>query len=299
MDDEIEYQLPQLFAQAADRIEPPVGQIVAASIARGRRNRRRRTAVSACAAVGVLGLTAGAVIGVQHLGIGAASHGSGPALADGASRRAGTASSMPTASVLPPTAQESASAAASARVHASALSVSSAPVAILTTGAQSGTGLLTRLLSGYGLTAAGDAPNGAIGVADLVYDDGHGPAEVIASVQRYTPALARDHAFTCVNFGAADSVSRPSGAPEPSCTQTRTADGLSEYLVVTSDDAAGFYDYQVNLFTSDGLVVALDAGNGVPDGASVSVTRAAPPLSLAAMQAVVADPAWLAYRDAG
>jgi hypothetical protein len=296
VDDEIEYQLPQLFAQVAGHIEPPVEEILAASIARGRRSRRRRTAVSACAAFGVLGLTAGAVIGVQRIGIGTAAHGRGPALAGGAAHRSGTASS-PTGSARPPTTDQPDAAAASARAHASALSVSSAPVTVLSTGPQSGTALLTRLLSGYGLHSAGDAPNGAVGVADLVYDDGHGRSEIIAWVQRYTSELARDHAFTCVNFIAADSGARPSGAPEPSCTQARTADGLSEYLVVTSDDAAGFYDYQVNLFTSDGLVVALDAGNGVPDGANVAVTRAAPPLSLAAMQAVVADPGWLAYRD--
>lgn len=297
MEDEIEHQLPQLFAQAADGIEPPVEEILAASIARGRRGRRRRTAVSACAAFGVLGLTAGAVIGVQRLGIGDAAHGSGPALAGGAAR-SGTASS-PTGSARPPTAGQPASAAASARAHASALSVTSAPVTIVTTGAQSATALLSRLLAAYGLHAAGGAPNGAIGVADLVYDDGNGRAEIIASVQRYTAPLAHDQAFTCVNFNAADSAARPFGAPEPSCTQTRTADGLSEYLMVTSDDAAGFYDYEVNLFTAGGLVVALDAGNGVPDGAGVAVTRSAPPLSLAAMQAVVADPGWLAYRDAG
>ena len=55
MDDYIEKQLPQLFEQAAARLEPPIEEIVAASTALGRRRRRRRTAGKACAAVGIIG----------------------------------------------------------------------------------------------------------------------------------------------------------------------------------------------------------------------------------------------------
>lgn len=107
---------------------------------------------------------------------------------------------------------------------------------------------------------------------------------------RYTPELAGFHAYTCANFISADAGIRPSGAPRPSCTKTSSAGGQTEYIVVTSDDSSGFYDYEVNLFTSNGLVVALDAGNGVPQGATVEATRALPPLSLEQMRAVVSDP---------
>ncbi|HEY3866755.1 MAG TPA: hypothetical protein VGM10_00315 [Actinocrinis sp.] len=72
-----------------------------------------------------------------------------------------------------------------------------------------------------------------------------------------------------------------------------TPDGQSEYLIVTGTDSAGFYDYQVNLFVTDNLVVSMTVGNGVPDGKSVDVTRAIPPLSQGQMRVIVGNSGWL------
>ena len=287
MDDDIEYQLPQLFERAAARLEPPVEEIVEASTVLGRRRRRRRSAGAACAAVGVLGLTAGVVLGVQRLGIGGAPGGGAVAAAGPARGPSRTPATRP-GTARPPTTGGAA---------ASALSVSGSAVSATSTAPQTAEQLLSRLLSGYGLHAVGPQAD-PIGVADLVYDDGSGRSELIVSVLRYTAQLAGFQAYTCANFISADAGARPAAAPKPSCTKAKATGGLTEYLIVTADDKSGFYDYEVNLFTSNGLVVALDAGNGVPHGATVEVTRDLPPLTLAQMSAVVADPGWLAYRDA-
>jgi hypothetical protein len=163
-------------------------------------------------------------------------------------------------------------------------------------GHQVGAPLLTQFVSVYGLHAVRQNST-SIGVADFIYDDGHGQSEIMVSVRAYTAVLKSSNAYTCINFNTTDAGPRPSGAPIPSCTTVTTIDGHVEYVVVTSDDGSGFYDYEVSLFTTNNMVVSLDAGNGVPQGANVDVTRAVPPLSLSDMQAIVADPAWLEYVD--
>ncbi|WP_157436266.1 hypothetical protein [Actinospica robiniae] len=305
MDDYIENQLPQFFEQAAAHLEPPVEEIVAASTVLGRRRRRRRTAGSACAAVGMIGLTAGLVIGMQRFGISGAPRG-GAVAAGGESRGPSMTPATPPGTARPPTTGSPVSVPSVSGSPASALSISapsvSGPSVSSSTGSvtpstpQSAPELLSRLLAAYGLHEVGPQVN-PIGVADLVFDDGHGQSDIIASVVRYTPQLASDHAFTCVNFDPTDAGVRPSGAPKPSCTKTSSAGGQTEYVIVTTVDGSGFYDYEVNLFASNGLVVALDVGNGVPQGGTVDVTRALPPLSLDQMRAVVSDPGWLAFRD--
>ena len=280
--DDIENQLSTLFETAAAQFEPPVEEIVKVSTRLGRRRRARRNTAMVTAAVGVVGLTAGVAFSVQRFGIG----------------------SMPPTAVAAsqPKADRSASAPATPHPSSSANTTAAAPLtsglvrSTPTSGPQVGAPLLAQLLSGYGLHAVRQNST-SIGVADVIYDDGHGQSEIIVSVRAYSAALKSWNAYTCANFSTADAAQRPAGAPAPSCTSVTTSGGHVEYVVVTADDGSGFYDYQVNLFTTNNMVVSLDVGNGVPQGATVNVTRAVPPLSLAEMQAIVADPAWLDYSD--
>ena len=281
--DDIENRLSELFETAAAHLEPPVEDIVRVSTHLGRKRRARRNTGMVAAAIGVVGLAAGVAFSVQRFGIGSVPSGDAAA---------GRPRADQSASVLAATPRPSSPAGTTAAVPlASGLELSSPD-----SGPQVGTPLLTQLVSGYGLRAVRHNST-SIGVADVIYDDGHGQSEIMVSVRAYSAALRSWNAYTCADFSAADAVQRPSGAPAPSCMSVTTADGHVEYVMVTADDGSGFYDYEVNLFTADNTVVALDVGNGVPQGATVDVTRAVPPLSLAEMQDVVADPAWLEYID--
>jgi hypothetical protein len=270
--DDIENQLPGLFETAAAHLEPPIEEIVRVSTRLGRKRRARRNTAMVTAAVGVVGLTAGVAFSVQRFGIGG------------------------TPSAATPHPGSSTSTTAASSMSAAAPSTSRLVRPTPTSGPQVGAPLLTQLVSGYGLHAV-QRNSTSIGVADVIYDDGHGQSEIIASVRAYSAALKSSNAYTCANFSTADAVHRPAGAPAASCAKVTTTDGHVEYVMVTADDGSGFYDYEVNLFTADNMVVALDVGNGVPQGATVDVTRAVPPLSLAEMQAIVANPAWLDYSD--
>lgn len=295
--DDIENQLSELFEKAASRLEPPVEDIVRVSTHLGRKRRARRNAGTVAAAVGVVGLTAGVVFSVQHFGIGSVPSGTVAAGQPTADHSASIVATPHPSSPATTTAASSTTPAGSA--------TSAVPLTTLTTGLapstpqsgpQVGAPLLTQFVSMYGLHAVRQNST-SIGVADFIYDDGRGQSEIIASVQAYTATMKSWNAYTCVNFNATDAGPRPSGAPTPSCTTVTTIDGHTEYVVVTGVDGSGFYDYEVNLFTSNNMVVSLDAGNGVPQGATVDVTRALPPLTLSDMQAIVADPAWLSYVD--
>lgn len=302
---DIENQLPQIFEAAAAGIEPPVEEIIAAGTALGRRRRLRRATGMAFASVGVVGLTAGVVLGVQRFGIGTGAGGRGPVNAAGAAHSTGLPSGTSPGTARPPTetpatqtptAGSSPQGTAASSALNSASTTSATPTSSAASGHEAATGLLSKLLSGYGLSPVGTS-NAPIGVADLVYDDGRGPSEIIASVVQYTAQMATENDYTCVGFISTDATARQPGAPQPSCTQQSAANGDAEYVVVTADDGSGFYDYEVNLFTPGGVVVALDVGNGVPRGATVEVTRAVPPLTLAQIEKIAADPAWLKYRD--
>jgi hypothetical protein len=292
--DDTENQLSTLFEQAAAQIEPPVEDIIRISMLLGRRRRARRTAWAVAAAIGAVGLTAGAVVSVPRLGIGSEPAGNAAAAQPSADRsvRVLTPSATPSAGV--PSSSSLAGTSATAVAPPSTGIVRSTPGS----STQSAAALLTQLVSGYGLHVVSQSST-PIGVADFVYDDGHGQSEVIASVETYSAQLKSENAFTCANFDSTDAKQRPAAAPAPSCTKVTAAGGHAEYVVVTADDGSGFYDYQVNLFPSDNVVVSLDAGNGVPQGATVDVTRTVPPLSLAEMEAIVADPAWLDYVNQG
>lgn len=292
--DDIENQLSELFETAASRLEPPVEDIVRVSTQLGRRRRARRNTATVAAAVGVVGLTAGVVFSVQHFGFGSVPSGTVAAGQPTADHSASIVASPRPGSPGSTTATRS-----TTQVSSTTSAVSRTTGLVPSTpesGPQVGAPLLTQFVSVYGLHAVRQNST-SIGVADFIYDDGHGQSEIIASVRAYSAALKSWNAYTCVNFNTTDAGSRPSGAPIPSCTTVSTIDGHTEYVMVTGDDGSGFYDYEVNLFTTNNMVVSLDAGNGVPQGANVDVTRAVPPLSLSEMQAIVADPAWLEYVD--
>ena len=294
--DDIENQLSELFEKAASRLEPPVEDIVRVSTHLGRKRRARRNAGTVAAAVGVVGLTAGVVFSVQHFGFGSAPSGTVAAGEPTADRSASVvATPRPSSPAGTAAARSSALASSTTTVSLTTLTTGLAP-STPESGPQVGAPLLTQFVSVYGLHAVRQNST-SIGVADYIYDDGHGQSEIIASVRAYSAALKSWNAYTCVNFNTTDAGPRPSGAAAPSCTTVTTIDGHIEYVMVTGDDGSGFYDYEVNLFTTNNMVVSLDAGNGVPQGANVDVTRAVPPLSLSEMQAIVADPAWLEYVD--
>lgn len=302
--DGMEDQLAALFEKAAAHLDPPVQDLVAAGTWLGRRRRARRTMAMTAASVSVVGLTVGVVLGVQHLGTGPAppnpsAIAAGPpttAHSTGAPTTAPATANATVSTTTPTTATTAPSPSASASTKAAVAPTTAPASPTLVSGREAGIPLLTQLISGYGLHLVQQSAN-PIGIADAVYDDGHGQSELNVSVQAYTAMLKRENAYTCVNFSGVDEVPRPAGAPEPSCTKVTTADGHVEYVIVTADDGSGFYDYEVNLFTGNNMVVSFAAANGVPHGATIDVTRPVPPLSLTEMAAVVADPAWLGYLD--
>jgi len=275
--DEIEHQLSELFEAASSRLVPPVEEILETSTALGRRLRRRRTAVTATAALGVVGIACGVAFGVNHLGID--THARVTAAEPQATDRAASASALPSTP-----SRTSASAAGTV--------VGAAP----NRSPQAGVPLLEQLLAAYPgrVDPVGSA---SIGVADVVYDDGHGAVEIIASVQNDTATMRSEGAFTCDDFIGIDEGRRPADAPAPSCTQKIVSGGRPETVIVTANDGAGFYDYEVSLFATDNLVISLTVGNGVPQGSTVDVTRTVPPLTLAEIEGIVADPGWLGYYD--
>ena len=125
------------------------------------------------------------------------------------------------------------------------------------------------------------------GAADAVYNDGHGAAQLSVSTS------SRPSGVTCANWlGGVDEGTRPAGATPVSCAEVTLPDGDHRLTVVTGVDGSGFYDYEVTLTRTDGTIVIAVVGNGVPEGATVDVTRAVPPLTLAQLQAIAADPAW-------
>lgn len=280
---DIEQQLSELFERAASRLEPPIEEILEASKVLGRRRLRRRNIAMTATTVAVVALTVGAVLGAMRLApdgqADLTTAGNPPTRVDASPSTTPRARPSITPSTVP------------RRTAGDA--VSTAPL--------SGKALLQQMLTMYGGHAIGDAP-GKFGTADVIDDDGHGNAQVSVTVTKLIPVALSDHDYTCANFTAAaalDSVKRPAGTLPPSCTRTTTSAGRPEYLTVTSNDSSGFYDYEVSLFVTDDLVVSLEAGNGIPLGATVDVTRTDPPLTLAQMQAMVADPAWPGFATTG
>lgn len=284
---DIEQQLSELFERAASQLEPPIEEILEASKALGRRRLRRRNIAMSATTVAVVALTVGAVLGAIRLApdgqADLTTAGNPPTKVDASPSTTPSARPSITPGTTPSTVPS----------RAAGNAVSTAPL--------SGKALLQQMLTTYGGHAIGDAP-GKFGTADVIDDDGHGDAQVSVTVTKLIPVALSDHDYTCTNFTAAaalDSVKRPAGTLPPSCTRTTTAAGRPEYLTVTSNDSSGFYDYEVSLFVTDDLVVCLEAGNGIPLGTTVDVTRTDPPLTLAQMQAMVADPAWPGFATTG
>ena len=127
------------------------------------------------------------------------------------------------------------------------------------------------------------------GAADAVYQDGHGEAEISVTAFQHS----RIATTTCATWtGGKDEGPRPAGATPVSCATVRLPNGDTRTTLVSGADEHGFYDYEVTLARTDGSIVIATAANGVPEGADVVVTRAVPPLTLAQLQALAADPGW-------
>jgi hypothetical protein len=290
--DDIDDRLSRLFESAAAQVRAPVEEILETSTALGRRRGRRQSFAMAAAVVGTIALTAGAVLGLQKYGTeGGDAHtvaAAVPTRTDAADRARASAQALHP----PPSAADSTTGTSTTAAEASAAGAASGATA-----PRSGAALLTQLLAGYGTQVERSSPD-TLALADVVGNDGHGDAETSIRVETLTPELLSQHVFTCTNFIGRDASQRPPGAPAPSCVESTTSDGRTEYVIVTADDAAGFYDYEVTLYVTDNLIVSLESGNGVALGATVDVTRDLPPLTLAQMEAIVADPAWPGYAAA-
>jgi hypothetical protein len=297
---EFEDELTELFDSATATLRPPIDEIVERSTAQGLRlHRRRRNTKVALGACGVTAIVCGTALGVVHEYPGASS----AVAVTGARRTPGTASASPvaptgvasTASQAPGTDAPS----PSTTTYQSPTTLSTPTASVGPTGA-SGDGaaggatdyeLLKSLLpAGADLTPMPYDWGGVVpGAADAVYDDGHGKS----AISVMTASSSQAPAFSCSSWaGGQDEGRRPVGATPVSCATVRLPNGDTRTTVVTGVDEYGFYDYEVSLRRTDGTVVIATAGNGVPEGADVVVTRAVPPLTLARLQTIAADPGW-------
>ena len=297
---EFEDELTELFDHATATLHAPVDELLEHSSAEGRRlQRRRRTARVALGTFGVTAVVCGTAVGVLH--------GYGPArpatVALGADKSASPRSSAtPTGAATPSASPSSPSSPASTTSTTSTTATptgspddaSSTPSGQTSSGNPAGSGrtnydLLRSLLpAGTSLEPMPYDWGGTVpGAADAVYNDGHGAVELSVS------ATSTPSDVTCANWmGGTNEGTRPAGATPVSCSQQSFANGDKDLTLVTGVDGSGFYDYEVILAHADGTVVMAVVGNGVPEGATVDVTRAVPPLTIEQLQTIAADPGW-------
>jgi hypothetical protein len=290
---EFEDELTELFDHATATLRPPVEELLEQSSARGRRmQRRRRTAKAALGTFGITAVVCGTAVGVLH--------GYSPARAatgDGMGSASPKASPATPALSAPPSASPTTRATAQPSPGTPSQTSSMAATATTTTGASQtsaahgGTNydLLQSLLpAGANLQPMPYDWGGTVpGAADALYNDGHGT--VMLSVS----ATSAQVMTSCTGWlGGTNEGKRPVGATPVSCTSETMPDGDIETEVVTGVDANGYYDYEVTLARTDGTNVMAVVGNGIPEGATVDVTRAVPPLTLAQLQVLAADPGW-------
>lgn len=285
---EFEDELTELFDHATATLRPPVDELLEQSSTRGRRlRRRRRTAKVALGTFGMTAVVCGTAFGVVH---GYSPARSAPA-ALGASADASPRSSAAPTGAATVTASAS-PAKATTTPTTPAKQTSGTPAG--QSSSPSGSGrtdydLLSSLLpAGGNLEPMPYDWGGTVpGAADAVYNDGHGAVELSVST------TSRPSDVTCANWiGGTNEGTRPAGATPVSCAETTLPDGDRRLTVVTGVDGSGFYDYEVTLTRTDGTIVMAVVGNGVPEGATVDVTRAVPPLTIAQLQAIAADPGW-------
>jgi hypothetical protein len=109
-----------------------------------------------------------------------------------------------------------------------------------------------------------------------------------------TESTARYRGLTsCAGWlGGTNEGPRPASALPPGCTVENMPGGAKALVVVTGTDGSGFYDYEVTLFRTDGVLITVTTSNGLPLGATVDVTRPVPPLTIAQVETIAADPRW-------
>jgi hypothetical protein len=280
---EFEDELTELFDHATATLRPPVDELLEQSSTRGRRlRRRRRTAGAALGTLGVAAVVCGTAVGVLHghspTRSAQVALGASPRSPAAAPTGAVTLSANPAKATTTPTATADGASSAPSGQTSSASGSSGTDYDLLKSLLPAG-GSLEPLPYDWGGTVPG--------AADAVYNDGHGAVEISVST------TSRRSGVTCANWiGGMDEGPRPAGATPVSCVEVTLPDGDRRLTFVTGTDGSGFYDYEVTLTRTDGTVVMATVGNGVPEGATVDVTRAVPPLTLAQLQAIAANPGW-------
>lgn len=297
---EFEDELTELFDHATATLRPPVEELLEQSSAQGRRmQRRRRTAKAALGTFGVTAVVCGTAVGVLH-GYSPGRAPTGDGMGTATSPKASPASPTPGAS--PSTSPATtATASPSTGTPSQTSTTSSTATATLTGGAaqtsaaHGGTGTNYDLLQSLLPAGANLQPmpydwGGTVpGAADALYNDGHGT--VLLSVSTTTMQVMT----SCTGWqGGSNEGKRPVGATPVSCTSETLPGGDIETEVVTGVDGYGYYDYEVTLTRTDGTSVMAVVGNGIPEGATVDVTRAVPPLTLAQLQVLAVNPGWQA-----
>jgi hypothetical protein len=248
-------QLSLLMNRAVATLDAPTELLVRGGLERGRRLRRRRRLLQAGTGAALVGLIAAVVVSLL------------PGTAPAGSLQAPTRTRQ-SAAVLP-TPRDTATAATRAPVSIS-------PQLL----AQTAVGLLPRHGTITDLHGRGSA--GTV-LAEFVYDDGHGAAQVDVSI-----GFAQD------GVSGIEDKCRPN---DPNSTETCTVrpDGShlatfrgKEYSYPHDPNAT---EYSAHYVRDDGVEIDASEWNS-PQEKDAATTRSAPPLSMPELVALVADRSW-------
>ena len=278
---ESDQQLMELFDAATNDLRPPIEEIYQQSVSRGKRLRRRRDARVLLGTASVLAVSVGAVLTLPHLGstamVTAAASTSPSEQATASAGATATSSAVPTASV-------------STAPTLGATEAATAPASLVPLTTKTGTQILESLLPA-GSRIVGPMPD-PYTLVDVEYTDGHGTSELTVGTQSVATFRGLT---TCAGWlGGTNEGTPPAGALKPTCSVENLPGGATEIIVITGVDTYGFYDIETTLVPTTGFTVTVTTSNGLPLGATVDVTRAVPPLSVAQTQAIAADPQWQA-----
>ncbi|MFJ4675600.1 hypothetical protein [Kitasatospora sp. NPDC088783] len=265
---DLEHDLSRLLGESVDGLASPVGAIVAEARAQGHgiRRRRRRLRIAGAAAVVVALATAGAVVMPRPVA-GPTVTGTPPAATTTGTPPAATTTGTPPGPVMVPVTAE-------------------AMLKILADLLPSGGKLSKFQLGPFEWTRA---------VATdftVEYDDGRGAAHIYVVV---SPPDPKGMSWNCDQVDLTDHATRPGGAEPTGCTSTTDAAGTVFSAVTGVGPEGGYYFRKVRLERADGSSVDLIVGNGPapsPEHPFGLADRPAPPLTMAAWQAIVRDPAW-------
>ncbi|MGW4805166.1 hypothetical protein [Kitasatospora sp. NPDC004272] len=273
---DLEHDLSRLLGESVDGLASPVGAIVAEAEAQGHRirRRRRRLRIAGATAVVVALATAGAVVMPRPVA-GPAVIGTPPAASTAGTPS--TAATTTTTTVVAP-------------------SPVTAPVTVPVTAEAMLKVLADLLPPGGKLSKFRPGPfewtRAAATDFTVEYDDGRGAAHIYVVM---SPPDPKGTSWNCDQVDLTDHGTRPGGAEPTGCTSTTDASGTMFSAVTGVGPEGGYYFRKVRLERADGTSVDLVVGNGPapsPEHPSGLADRPAPPLTTAAWQAVVRDPAW-------